>query len=205
MRTALMLACFAAACAYAQQANAVSTRWEIEQGVEVPSYAVAEPTATDLNIDTVVLGCEQAGKGKVLQLQLYLSDDGRLRPIGASPAGLTDDPQASISIDGNQYPVTLMFADDHVLLADDLGGALPRLSDHLIDAMQTGRTMTLQFELLVPRPGRPAGFDSKATLDLDGSRRQGSDRRDEAVCRCSRPRCVKAEAPTAPRLEEHRV
>ena len=96
MRTALMLACFAAACAYAQQANAVSTKWEIEQGVEVPSYAVAEPTATDLNIDTVVLGCEQAGKGKVLQLQLYLSDDGRLRPIGVSPAGLTDDPQASI-------------------------------------------------------------------------------------------------------------
>ena len=144
----------------------MSTRWEIEQGVEVPSYAVAEPTATDLNIDTVVLGCEQSGKGRALQLQLYLSDDGRLRPIGVSPAELADDPQASISIDGNQYPVALMFADDHVLLADDLGGALPRLSDHLIDAMQTGRTMTLQFELLMLRPGRPAGFDSKATLDL---------------------------------------
>ena len=166
MRAALMLASFAAACAYAQQANAVSTRWEIEQGVEVPSYAAAEPTATDLNIDTVVLGCEQAGRGKALQLQLYLSDDGRLRPIGASPAALTEDPQASIAIDGNLYPVTLMFADDHVLLADDLGGALPRLSDQLIDAMQKGRTMTLQFELLMPRPGRPAGFDSKATFSI---------------------------------------
>jgi hypothetical protein len=166
MRTVLMLACLAAACAYVERASAEGTRWEIEQGVEVPSYAVAEPTATDLNIDTVVLGCEQAGKGKALQLQLYLSDAGRLRPVSTSPAGLTDDPQASISIDGNQYPVTLMFADDHVLLADNLGGALPRLSDHLIDAIQTGRTMSLQFELLRPRPGRPAGFDSKATLDL---------------------------------------
>ena len=166
MRAVLMLSCLAAACAYAQCANAESSRWEIEQGVEVPSYAVAEPTATDLNIDTVVIGCEQAGKGKALQLQLYLSDDGRLRPIGASPAALTEDPQASIAIDGNLYPVTLMFADDHVLLADDLAGALPRLSDHLIDAMQTGRTMTLHFELLVSAPGRPAGFDSKATLGL---------------------------------------
>jgi hypothetical protein len=166
MRAVLMLSCLAAAWAYAQCANAEGTRWEIEQGVEVPSYAVAEPTATDLNIDTVVFGCEQAGTGKALQLQLYLSDDGRLRPIGASPAALTEDPQASIAIDGNQYPVTLMFADDHVLLADDLGGALPRLSDQLIDAMQKGRTMSLQFELLMPRPGRPAGFDSKATLDL---------------------------------------
>ena len=162
-----MLACFAAACAYAQQANAVSTRWEIEQGVEVPSYAAAEPTATDLNIDTVVLGCEQAGRGKALQLQLYLSDDGRLRPIGASPAALTEDPQASIAIDGNLYPVTLMFADDHVLLADDLGGALPRLSDQLIETpTQKGRTMTLQFELLMLSPGRPAGFDSKATFSI---------------------------------------
>ena len=167
MRTALMLACFAAACAYAQQANAMSTRWEIEQGVEVPSYAVAEPTATDLNIDTVVLGCEQSGKGRGLQLQLYLSDDGRLRPIGVSPAELADDPRASISIDGKQYPVALMFADDHVLLADGLRGAFPRLSDHLIEAMQTGRTMILQFELVAPRPGRPAGFDSKATVDLE--------------------------------------
>lgn len=166
MRTALMLACFAAACAYAQQANATSTRWEIEQGVEVPSYAVAEPTATDLNIDTVVLGCEQAGKGKVLQLQLYLSDDGRLRPIGVSPAGLRDDPQASIWIDGNRHPVTLMFAGDHVLLADNVGGALPHLSDHLIDAMQTGSTMILQFELEMSRPGRPGEFDGKAILDL---------------------------------------
>ena len=150
MRTVLMRACFAAACAYAQQANADSARWEIEQGVEMPSYAVAEPTANDLNIDTVVLGCEQSGKGRVLQLQLYLSDGGRLRPIGVSPAELADDPRASISIDGNQYPVTLMFADDHVLLADGLRGAFPRLSDHLIEAMQTPAQRALLDKLMDP-------------------------------------------------------
>jgi hypothetical protein len=166
MRTVLILVCAAAACAYAQCANADRMRWEIEQGVEVPSYAVAEPTATDLNIDTVVLGCEQAGKSRGLQLQLYLSDDGRLRPLRGSPEELRDDPRARISIDGQQYPVTLMFADDHVLLADSLTGTFPRLSDPIIGAMQTGRTMILQFELLAPRPGRPAGFDSNATLDL---------------------------------------
>jgi hypothetical protein len=166
MRTVLMLACFATACAYAQYSHAEGTSWEIEQGVIVPSYAVAEPTATDLNIDRVVLGCEHAGKGRVLQLQLYLSDDGRLRPIGVSSAGLTNDPRAGISIDGKQYPVTLMFAGDYVLLADSHKGASPGLSDRLLDAMQTGRTMILQFELLVRRPGRHAGFDTKATLDL---------------------------------------
>jgi hypothetical protein len=166
MRTVLMLACFAAACAYGPCVNADGMRWQIEQGVEVPSYAVAEPAATDLNIDTVVLACEQAGKSRVLQLQLYLSDDGRMRPLRGSPAELRDDPRANISIDGQQYPVTLMFADDHALLVDSVTGVLPRLSDRLVEAMQKGRTMTLQFELLAPRSGRPAGFDSTATLDL---------------------------------------
>jgi hypothetical protein len=32
--------------------------WELEKGVDAPSYALAEPTSTDLNIDTVVLSCE---------------------------------------------------------------------------------------------------------------------------------------------------
>jgi hypothetical protein len=107
------------------------TRWEIEQGVEVPSYAVAEPTATDLNIDTVVLGCERVAEGRFLQLQLYLSDAGRLRPTGVSSERLADDPRARISIDGKHYPVTPMFADGYVLLADSLRGVSPGLSDGL--------------------------------------------------------------------------
>ena len=54
-----------------------------------------------------------------------------------------------------------MFAGDHVLLADDVEGAFPRLSDRLIEAMQAGRTMILQFELLAPDLNRPASFDGR--------------------------------------------
>lgn len=169
MRALLAFGCLAAAPAYAGRANAERIGWVVEQGVDVPSYAAVEPTATALNIDMVVLACEQADKSRVLQLQLYLSDDGRLRPIGVSPAELSDDPRASISIDAEDYPVSLMFSGDHVLLADGLEGAFPRLSDRLIAAMQAGRTMILQFELLAPRPGRPAGFDSQTTVDLQSA------------------------------------
>ena len=86
--------------------------WELENGVEAPSYAVAEPSATDLNIDTVVLACEQGG----LQLQLYLTDAGPLAPKGQ--ATLKDDPAVDIVIDGVSYAAKLYFADDYVLVAD---------------------------------------------------------------------------------------
>ena len=81
LRAALVSAFLATTTAHAQLGNAAAERWRIEQGVDLPGYAVVEPTATSLNIDTVVLACEQAAKSTVLQLQLYLSDDGPLRPL----------------------------------------------------------------------------------------------------------------------------
>ena len=54
----------------------------------MPSYAAVEPTTTNLNIDAVVLACEQAENSRVLQLQLYLLDDRRLRPSGVPSAEL---------------------------------------------------------------------------------------------------------------------
>ena len=58
------------------------------------------------------------------------------------------------------------FAGAHVLLADRLEGAFPRLSDRLVEAMQVGRQMVLRFDLLVPQSGRRAPFDGEATVDL---------------------------------------
>ena len=132
----------------------------------MPSYAAVEPTTTNLNIDAVVLACEQAENSRVLQLQLYLLDDGRLRPSGAPSAELRDDPRAVISIDRREFPVAMLFAGAHVLLADRLEGAFPRLSDRLVEAMQVGRQMVLRFDLLVPQSGRRAPFDGEATVDL---------------------------------------
>lgn len=180
----LMSACFAASYAHAQRVDTERPGWQIERGVAMPRYAVIEPTASNLNIDVVVLGCEQAGKGNVLQLQLYLSAGGRLRPLGATPPELTDDPQGRISIDNAEYPVEVVFAGDHVLLADGTQGRFPRLSDRLIEAMQTGRTMILHFTLPAPGPDHPASFDGNATVDLQAA---GASRAFAAMRQCANP------------------
>jgi hypothetical protein len=136
----LMLACLGASAAHAQSGK--PTAWKLEQGTATPSYAAVEAATTNLNIDMVVLACEQAQQGYVLQLQLYLSDDGPLRPIGVSPTDLKEDPRARISIDAAEFPVALLFAGDHVLLADGMDGRFPRLSNRLLDALQTGQSMS---------------------------------------------------------------
>ena len=65
--------------------------WELERDVETPSYAVTEPASTNLNIDSVVLSCEQGPSRRGLQLRLYLSGAGPLAPLG-SGKDLKDDP-----------------------------------------------------------------------------------------------------------------
>jgi hypothetical protein len=163
-----LLACLAASPASSQPANPRPTGWKIEQGVEIPSYAAVEPTTTNLNVDMVVLACEETRKRKILQFQLYLSDDGPLRPIAESPGELSDDPRASISIGAQEFSVALLFADDHAVLADRTEDRFPALSDRLIEALQTGPTMILHFDLGAKRPGRPASFDGEAIVDLQG-------------------------------------
>src|SRR5689334_19542097 len=127
-----------------------ATGWELEKGVEAPSYAVAEPASTDLNIDTVVLVCEQGADRRGLQLQLYLTDDGPLAP--KRPAVLKDDPGVDIVIDGMSHPAKLYFADDHVLVADAADGAIPMLSAALVDALEAGQRMELRFDLIQAQP-----------------------------------------------------
>jgi hypothetical protein len=151
----------------------------------MPSYAMIEATASNLNIEMVVIACEQAGQQSVLQLQLHLSDGERLRPRGAEPADLADDPRGRISIDDAEYPVEVLFAGDHVLLADGTQGRFPRLSDRLVEAMQTGRTMILQLALLVPRPDRHPSLEGNATIDL---RAAGASRAFAVMRKCASPR-----------------
>jgi hypothetical protein len=205
LQSFVVLACLAASPASAQPANPRPTGWKIEQGVEIPSYAAVEPTTTNLNVDMVVLACEETRKRKIMQLQLYLSDDGPLRPIGASPGELRDDPRASISIGAQEFPVALLFADDHTVLADSTEDRFPALSDRLIEALQTGPTMILHFDLGAERPGRPASFDGEATVDLRaaGGReaiaamRRCADRAGEAL-RSTRGACGFASAACGP-------
>ena len=161
----LLLACFATAAAGADSPDNI-TRWRLEQGTPDPSYAVVQPSSSNLNLDSVVLACEEAAGHRVAQLQLYLSDDGPLRLRTLRPTPLKGDPTAEIRIDGDRFPVSLLFADDYVVLADEQQGAYPMLSSRLMTALQSGQTMVLRFDLLKEPPGERASFDGEAVVDL---------------------------------------
>ena len=111
--------------------------WELERDVETPSYAVTEPASTNLNIDSVVLSCEQGPSRRGLQLRLYLSGDGPLAPLGADK-DLRDDPTVDLIIDGLSHSAQLLFADDFVVVANSADGVMPLLSDALLDALAGG-------------------------------------------------------------------
>ena len=156
--------------------------WRLEEGVSAPSYAFAEPASSNLNIDVVALVCEEAGTERGLQLQLYLSTPGPLLPNGASPQHLKDTAHAEIAIDGQAFPIDILFAGDRVVLADSQRQQAPVLSKPLIEAMQAGRTMSLRFDLVSEQPGVAAAFDGEAAIDL----RAGS-QAIAAMRRCAEP------------------
>jgi hypothetical protein len=162
LRLAAMLACLTATPAVADS--------RLKRDVEPPSYAVIEPEDSNLNIDSVVLACEEAGDARIVQLQIYLSTGGPLLPRGARPQQLKGDPHAEIAIDGRVFPVDLLFADAYAVLADETDQMFPRLSERLIDAMATGRTMVLRFDLLAERTGQPATFDDEVMIALQPRR-----------------------------------
>jgi hypothetical protein len=162
--------------------------WNVEQNVEIPSYAVAEATTTSLNIDTAVLMCEAADSGNILQLQIYLSTDGLLRPNGVPPERLKDDPRAEISIDDRSFAVRLLFSDEYVVLADAQQGMVPLLSDRLLDTMWAGKRMVLRFDLVAGLPGEPTAFDGEAVIELG----PGGAAAVSAVRRCVDPPAARA-------------
>jgi hypothetical protein len=116
--------------------------WQLERGVDAPSYAAIEPASTNLNIDSLVLSCEQGRQRRGLQLRLYLS---RGRALGPQ-RGMIDDPTVDLAIDGASHAAQLLFADDFVVVADSADGVMPLLSPALLDALQSGRRMELRLD-----------------------------------------------------------
>lgn len=164
--SATLTALAAAALAGAPNARPAATGgWQVEKGVERPTYAVAEPSRTDLNIDSVVLLCEQGPKAPVVQLRLYLSGNGPLAPAGV--ANLKDDPKVELAIDNASHPIDLLFADDFVVLADARDGAVPLVSAGLLDALQAGRRMELRFHYVQEiKGGKTRPVDATAVVEL---------------------------------------
>jgi hypothetical protein len=159
------MACLFTIVSVADAAGEKPEGWKLEQGVELQRYAVIEPARTNLNIDTVVLVCEEAGDRSLLQLQIYPLTGDLLLPKGFTPPQLKADPRAEILIDGRAFSAGLFFADDYVVLAD-AEGVYPVLSEPLLDAIEAGETMVLRFDLVSERADQPAAFDSEAVINL---------------------------------------
>jgi hypothetical protein len=153
--------------------------WGLEANVREPSYAVAEPTSTNLNIDVVVLSCEQGPDRRGLQLRLYLSGTGPLAPKVATTA-LKDDPRVELVVDGVSRPAELLFADNFVVVADGADGTM--LSDAFLDKLQAGRRLELKFDLVQEPRDQAPSFDSSAVIDLQAG---AGSRAVTAVRRCA--------------------
>jgi hypothetical protein len=159
--------------------------WTLEQGVDVPSYALIEPRSRNLNLDVVVLACEPADDRLIPQLQLYLTNAGPLMPDGVAPGRVKRAPRAEIVIDNHVFPVGLLFAEDHVALSDETQALFPRVSEQLLDAIEQGTTMQLRFDLVAEPPGKPAAFDGEAAVDLQAGPAQARGKAVAAVRRCA--------------------
>jgi hypothetical protein len=173
-------------------AMAGTAGWTLEANVSSPSYAVAEPTSTDLNIDVVVLSCEQGPDRRGLQLRLYLSGAGPLAPKAAA-AVLKDDPRVELAIDGVSQTAELLFADDFVVVADTADGTMPLLSDAFLEKLQAGRRLELRFDLVQAPRGQAPAFDASTVVDLQAG---SGGRAVAAVRRCAdEPKQHLAETP----------
>jgi hypothetical protein len=160
----LTLTCLALGSGSATSLGGRIGSWKTEPGVSPPSYAVTEPIESNLNVDTVVLLCSDAARGRVLELDLYLSKPHFLVPNGADQRSLKDDPSVEIIVDGRTFNADLLFADGYVVVADATDHRQPFLSQSLLDDLQHGRTMVLRFDLL--REGVAQSRHSQLVIDL---------------------------------------
>jgi hypothetical protein len=164
--TLAVATCLSGTVLRAETPEAALVAWKLEPNSSSARYAVVEPTQTNLDVASVVLACENAYDRNVLQLQLHLTNEGPLLPKGADASQLKAAPRAKVEIDGKIFPVSLVFGDDHAVLADSEVGGFAGVSEPLVDAMAKGKTMTLRFDLLAERPGTKASFDGTAVIDL---------------------------------------
>jgi hypothetical protein len=161
----------------------VDSGWQLQGTPGQSGFATAAPSSTNLNIENVVLACERADDGGVLQLQLYPAGaDASIRAVG--PPVWTYGQRAEIKIDDKVFPANVLFADDYVVLANQTRGRFPMLSEPLLDAMAKGRTMTVRVSVDLEAISTGRGGDGLATVDLRAG--QGSTAI-AALQRCANP------------------
>lgn len=182
MGLAAAFACLMLSGAAASSPVGDGPAWKTEPGVSPPSYAVTEPAESDVNVDTIALVCDETAYGRTLELDLYVAGPGPLLPKGADPRRLKERPAVEIVIDGRRFHADLLFTEDYVVVADASRHRWPTLSTHLLDAMQNGRSMLLQFDLLEEHRNDARRFDGRLLIDLQAGRSAIA-----AVRRCTSP------------------
>jgi prepilin-type processing-associated H-X9-DG protein len=160
------LVCLLLTSAAATSLDGRSHSWRTEPGVSPPSYAVTEPTESDLNVDTIALVCGETAYGRTLEIDLYLVGSGPLLPNGADPRWLKERPSVEIAVDGRRFRANILFADGYVVVANAFDHRWPTLTASLQDAMQNGRSMVIRFDLLEEGGDGTSRFDSQLVIDL---------------------------------------
>lgn len=149
--------------------------WTLVRQDETPRiYAITKSMRTNLNLAAVVLACEQTEGRNSVQLQLYPSNQEPILPAGASPEDMKDEPRAELAIDDRSYAVQVAFGGDYAIVMDNVDGDLPVLSAKLLEALETGKSLRLRFDLVREAAGQPASFDGDVEIDLHAGEGTGA-------------------------------
>lgn len=142
--------------------------WTLKKSENPALFASSQAFRSNLNIKTIGFACEDSNGVKALQLQIYTKGGGPLAPSGVSRGQLKDEPRAQFVVDGQTFPAILDFAGDYALLTSDVEGIFPKLSDDIMKAIVSGKTLTLRFDLRKKPSSSKNEFDSEAVVDLTG-------------------------------------
>ena len=133
------------------------TGWDLEKDVDAPSYAVAEPVNAAVDIDTIVLTCEQGQRRSGLQLRLYPMVG---RPLASRAVGDSRSARSNWRSMACAMTCSCSLPTASSWWPDSADGAVPLLSETLLDVIQAGRRLEL----------RLSSADSLTIVDLQAGR-----------------------------------
>ena len=154
-------------------APAFAASWTANLGTgEDPAYhyAVIEgPEATNANAGALALECHVEAGRPVWQLQVYGAAPGMIAKTGVRPeqANLTI---GAIEIDGRSFTIEPLGAGEYLALSDVTVDGFAALSDAIIDALSTGRSVAIAIDAVPDRFGAEfVGMESTMSFSLDGA------------------------------------
>lgn len=149
-------------CALAAAAHA---EWRLDEGV-----AIVEPTRTNATVELLAVMC-----GDPVHVEIY-ARGGPVLPDGdaAAKAEYFNLPgKVRATVDGRAFPLAAGTSDETVVLFAEGAKAdhytVPLRAD-FIEAIESGRELTLGFDVTPANGADGSPFETTATFPLDGSR-----------------------------------